>query len=145
MAATKTQTYANHGRFDPAFHFFIVPLLGLNLVFAIIHAWRHRTPFNIWFVVLSIALIAIALLLRSYPLQAQNRIIRLEERLRIKALCSEPLRSRIDQLTPDQLIGLRFAADEEVPELARRALDEHLTKKQIKQAINNWRPDHWRI
>jgi len=145
MSAIKPQSLANHGRFEPAFHFFLVPLLGLNLIFCGIHAWRHYSPFNIWLVILAVAFLVMALRIRSYPLQAQNRLIRLEERLRLKALCGEPLRSRIDQLTPDQLVALRFAADEEVPELAKRALDEHLTRKQIKQAINNWRPDHYRI
>jgi hypothetical protein len=145
MPATKAQTYANHARFDPAFHFFILPLLLLNIIFSIIHAYRHPTYFNIWFVVLSIGLFVTAGLVRSYPLKAQDRIIFLEERLRLKAVTTEPLRSRIDELTPQQLIGLRFAADEEAPELVKRALDEHLTRKQIKQAINNWRPDHWRI
>jgi len=145
MPATKAQTFGNHGRFDPAYHFFIVPLLGLNIIFSIVHAWHHPTSFNIWFVILSIGLLGVAGLLRTYPLKAQDRIIRLEERLRLKAICTEPLRSRVDELTPEQLIGLRFAADEEVPELVKRALDEHLTRKQIKQAINNWRPDHWRI
>ena len=118
MPATKAQTYANHARFDPAFHFFILPLLLLNIIFSIIHAYRHPTYFNIWFVVLSIGLFVTAGLVRSYPLKAQDRIIFLED---------------------------RFAADEEAPELVKRALDEHLTRKQIKQAINNWRPDHWRI
>ena len=75
----------------------------------------------------------------------QYRFIRLEERLRLTQLLSEPLRSRIPELTEDQLVGLRFASDAEVPKLVERALSEKLTRGDIKQAIQSWRPDHWRV
>jgi hypothetical protein len=142
---TKPQNYKNHARFDPLFHFFLVPALMINLVFCFIHASRHQTPTAIWMAVMSIVLFALAFLVRIYPLKAQDRTIRLEERMRLTALCDASFRPRIYQLTPRQLIGLRFASDEELPELAARALDENLSEKQIKQAIQDWRADYCRI
>jgi hypothetical protein len=82
---------------------------------------------------------------RLYPLKIQDRIIRLEERLRLDALLSDDLRKRIPELTEDQLIGLRFAPDEEIPELVQLTLEKNLDRKQIKERIQNWRPDHYRI
>jgi hypothetical protein len=145
MAEKMPQTYKNHARFDPLFHFFLVPALFLNLVFCFAHASKHQTPMNIWAAVMSIILFALAFLVRTYPLRAQDRVIRLEERMRLAALCQEPLRSQVYKLTPRQLIGLRFASDAELPDLARRALEENLDEKQIKKAIQEWRPDYCRI
>jgi hypothetical protein len=145
MANAKEQNFKNHARFHPLFHFFVLPLLLLNFVVCIIHAWRHQTPFNIWMVVMAIVLFCIAGLARMFALMAQDRVIRLEERMRLEKLCGEPMRSRIPQLTTRQLIGLRFASDNEVCALAARALDEGLSEKQIKQAIVNWRADYCRV
>jgi hypothetical protein len=75
----------------------------------------------------------------------QDRVIRLEEQLRLVSLLPEPLRSRVPELTPGQLVGLRFASDAELPGLAERALSEKLSKEDIKKAIQNWRPDYLRV
>jgi hypothetical protein len=83
--------------------------------------------------------------LRLYPLKVQDRVIRLEERLRLQALAPAEWHSQIYRLTEDQLIGLRFAADDEVVELAKQALEHNWTRKQIKERIMNWRADNWRI
>ena len=94
-----------------------------------------------------VALAALVLLfrLRTYPLKVQDRVIRLEERLRLQALAPAEWHSQIYRLTEDQLIALRFAADDEVVELAKQALEHNLNRKQIKERIKSWRADTWRV
>jgi hypothetical protein len=145
MPETKPQSFKNHARFDPSFHFFLVPALILNIALCITHAWHHPHRFNIWIAMMSIVLLLMAFLLRTYPLKAQDRVIRLEERLRLERLCDASLRSRIPELNMRQWIALRFASDAELPALAQRAMDEGLSEKQIKAAIQNWRGDYCRI
>ena len=81
---------------------------------------------------------------RLSTLRVQDRVIRLEERLRLTVLLPEPLRSRIPELTEGQLIALRFASDDELPKLVERALSEKLSREDIKKSIQTWRPDYWR-
>jgi hypothetical protein len=145
MPERKPQTYANHTRRDPAFHFFIIPVLLITLIASIVHLVRHPHLGSAWHVVLAITLLLIAFKARAYAVKAQDRLIRLEERLRMATLLLEPLRSRIGELTEQQLIGLRFASDAELPGLVERTLNKKLTRKQIKQAIQNWRPDYFRV
>jgi hypothetical protein len=153
MAETKPpQNFANHAKLDPLFHFFLLPIFGLGVLLALIHFFAHlstsdfRDDFHaVLIILLALALLVAVLKIRLYSLKVQDRVIRLEEHLRLSQLLSEPLRSRIPELTEDQLIGLRFASDAEVPGLAERALNEKLSRKEIKQAIRSWRPDHWRV
>ncbi len=143
-----TQSYSNHARFDPSFHFFVLPVLLLNLIFSVyvtIHRFpEHRALFH-WWIVMSIALIILAGRVRGYALKAQDRVIRLEERQRLATLLPPPELASSHALTEAQLIALRFASDAELPALVRRTLAENLTPKQIKQSITNWRPDHFRV
>jgi len=96
-------------------------------------------------VVLSLAALVAVFRFRQYPLKVQDRVIRLEERLRLQALAPAEWHTQIYRLTEDQLIALRFAADDEVVELAKQALEHNLNRKQIKERIKSWRPDTWRV
>jgi hypothetical protein len=142
------QSFKNHARFDPPFHFFILPVLLLNLIFAIyatIHNWPRHIPMHLWWIVMAILLFVMAGIFRGYALKNQDRLIRLEEQLRLADLLPEDQLGLIEALTVDQFIGLRFASDAEVASLAQRAVTEHLDRKQIKQLITTWRPDNQRI
>jgi hypothetical protein len=152
MAEKKPQTFANHSRLDPPFHFFVLPVFLLGLVLTLVHFFYHlrESDFHENFHAFLLILLALALLIllfkvRLYSLKVQDRVIRLEERLRLTQLLNEPLRSRISELTEDQLCGLRFASDAEVAKLAERALNEKLSRKDIKKAIQDWRADYWRV
>ena len=145
MSEPNLQTYANHGRLDPWYHFFLAPIALIILIASIVHVAMHFHPWGLLHVVLAFAFLVLVTKLRSYPLKVQDRVIRLEERMRLERLCGEQMRSRITQLTTRQIVGLRFASDAEVCALATRALDENLTEKQIKQAIANWRADYCRV
>jgi hypothetical protein len=164
----KTQTRANHARFDPPFHFFVIPVLTLYFLWTLYRAGylavvvlKHRADFPgdaflhqavlryllpaFAQLFIPLALLVFALKARIYALRVQDRVIRLEERLRLANLLPESHRARLSELTERQLIALRFASDAELPALASRAMDEHLESKQIKDDITSWRPDYWRV
>ena len=146
MSKSVPQNLKNHGRTDPAFHFVLFFILVANLIVAIVHLAHHLHNFNAWWlVVLSVAFVILSFKTRLYALKVQDRVIRLEERLRLQALAPAEWHTQIYRLTEDQLIGLRFAADDEVVELAKQALEHNLTRKQIKERIKSWRPDNWRV
>ena len=145
MTDTKPQSYANHARLDPGFHFVLLPLVLVALILSIISLVRHPGLHSTLWLLLAIGLFLTAGKARSYALKAQDRVIRLEERLRLSMLLPEATRPRIVELTEPQLIALRFASDAEVPALAMRALNEGLTKKQIKTAVQSWRADTFRV
>jgi hypothetical protein len=152
MAETKPQNLANHAKLDPLFHFFLLPVFGLGVILSLIHFFAHITTSDfrddfhaVLIILLAVALLVAVLKIRLYSLKVQDRVIRLEERLRLTQLLPDPLRSRIPELTEGQLVALRFASDAEVPKLAERALNEKLSSKDIKKSIQNWRPDYFRV
>jgi hypothetical protein len=145
MAEKMPQSFANHTRFDPPFHFFVLPVFAITVIIAIVHLVRHPSLHAAWLVVFSVAATTAVLKIRTYALKVQDRIIRLEERLRLAILVDKPLRARITELTESQLVGLRFASDAELPALTARALSENLSRADIKKAITQWRPDYWRV
>jgi hypothetical protein len=98
-----------------------------------------------WFVILAIAGAVAVFKIRTYALKAQDRVIRLEERMRLAQLVPAPLRGRVGELTEPQLIALRFACDAEIPALVEKTLAGNMRQRDIKQAIVTWRPDYFRI
>jgi hypothetical protein len=145
MSKSKLQNLKNHGRLDPPYHFVLFFVLVANLVVSIVHLVHHPHFYAAWLVVLSLAAFIFLFRLRTYPLRVQDRVIRLEERLRLQALAPAEWHSQIYRLSEDQLIGLRFAADDEVVELAKQALEHNLNRKQIKERIRDWRADNLRV
>ena len=145
MSESTPQNFKNHARFDPPYHMVLFTVLLINLVVVLTLLIRNFNANTSWLTVLSIAVFILYLKVRLYPLKVQDRVIRLEERLRLQALAPAEWHSQIYRLTEDQLIGLRFAADDEVVELAKQALEHNWTRKQIKERIMNWRADNWRI
>ena len=145
MSNSKPQNLKNHARFDPPFHFGLIWVFVANLVISIVYVVKHPCFYSAWFVVLSVAAILALLKMRLYPLKVQDRVIRLEERMRLQALAPAEWHTQIYRLSEDQLIGLRFASDDEVVELAKQALEHNLTRKQIKERIKDWRGDYWRV
>jgi Family of unknown function (DUF6526) len=142
------QTLKNHTRFHPPFHFVILPLLLLNLIFSIyatIHHWPLHAHLHLWWIVMSIVFFLMAGLGRGYAIKVQDRVIRLEERLRIAALLPAADRAYIDELSIKQLIALRFASDAELPALVHKTLTQNLEPKAIKESITTWRPDYHRV
>ena len=140
-----SQNFSNHTRFDPMFHFFSLPVAFVSVIVAVVHAYHVPTLMSAWFIVIAVAALVAVLKVRFYALSVQDRVIRLEERLRLSSVLQEPMRSRIGELSDSQLIGLRFASDAELPALFQRALTENLSRADIKKSVTNWRADSARV
>jgi hypothetical protein len=140
------QTYENHTRWHAPFHFFVAPVLLTNVVVALVQLVRDPGLDRGWWLVVSVALVGLAALVRMNPLKAQDRIIRLEESLRYYQLLPEELARRAAALTTGQTVALRFAPDEELEGLVREVLEGRLRKPdEIKRAIKGWRADTLRV
>jgi Family of unknown function (DUF6526) len=140
------QDFANHVRFVPAFHLVALPILLLNLgwsIYELVHTWFSFGA--VVGVLLAIALLLVALYARMFALTVQDRVIRLEMRLRMEKILPADLKPRVPEFTVDQLVALRFASDAELPELSRRVLEEKVKdRKSIKQMIKTWKADYLR-
>src|SRR5882762_7794968 len=141
MPEQQQQDYASHARTDPFFHRFLVPISTLTIIVAVVNAVRHPGFNSAWLMLVSIAAGVALFKMRLYSLKVQDRLIRLEERLRLQQVLSEPLRSCVPDLTVGQLVALRFASDAELPALVGRALSEKLSKDDLKKAVTSWQPD----
>jgi uncharacterized coiled-coil protein SlyX len=136
------QSFKSHTQWDPLFHFVLSPVLLINVLLAMKHAWAYPAYTTVVAVVMAIALFLLAFKMRMYSLKVQDRLIRLEERLRLQEKLPA---AEIAKLTEKQFVALRFAADEEVAALAQKAIAGNWDQKQIKAAIKTWRPDHFRV
>ena len=145
MAQATPQTFENHTRLVPAYHMGAFPLLVINLLWSGYRAVRNFSPDAVVALLLAIALLLIFFHARIFALTVQDRVIRLEMRLRMEKLLPADLRPRIPDFTVSQLVALRFASDEELPELSRKVLTENITsRKTIKRMIKKWNPDYLR-
>ena len=146
----KPQTLENHARLDPLFHLFLIPVALLMLIASVYDLFRNFGPGgHLWMTVAHVVAVVWATIalfkIRLYALKVQDRVIRLEERLRMEKLLTEPLKSRAYELSEPQIIALRFASDGEFPALVEKTLSGNLDQKAIKQAVQNWRADYWRV
>ena len=140
------QTFANHGRFVPPYHFFVIPVLVINFGWSI-YRWKVAgfSVDGFISIVVALALLLGFLTVRLMALSVQDRVIRVEERLRYDRVLPADLKPRVAEVTVNQFVSLRFASDAELPTLARKVLDEKLdNRKAIKQLIKNWKPDYLR-
>jgi Family of unknown function (DUF6526) len=142
------QNLKNHTRWYPLFHFVVLPLLLLNFIFSIyitVNEWPRYEHTHLWWIVMAVVFFIMAGIAREAAIKVQDRVIRLEERLRLATLLPAADRAHIDELTVKQLIALRFASDAEVPALVHKTLTQNLEPKAIKESITNWRPDYYRV
>lgn len=146
MSTEPTQSFANHARMVPGFHYVTGVLTSFFLGWSIWHAMTARTFEAHAQMIGAFALLGNYWYTRSFPLKAQDRVIRLEEQLRLTRLLPENLRGRVDELSARQLIALRFASDGELAEIVGWVLAENVSDpKLIKQRIRHWRPDFHRV
>ncbi|MDH3456350.1 MAG: DUF6526 family protein [Gemmatimonadota bacterium] len=146
MPRQETQSYTAHRRYVPLYHFVLPILLLLNLGYAVSRLIKEFGFASIVYVLTALALLIIFWYLRTFATGVQDRVIRVEERLRFERLLPDALKPRISEFTVGQMVGLRFASDAELPELAKRVLDEHIKDKEaIKKLIIDWRADEHRI
>jgi Family of unknown function (DUF6526) len=142
VAQEKVQNFENHTRLVPPYHMFVIPIFMINFIWRLVQLKDGVTFASIMNVLLGVAFVILVLYARLFTLTVQDRVIRLEMRMRLERLLPVDLRSRIPEFTVAQLISLRFAGDEELAALARQVLDEKLNdRKSIKRRIKNWQAD----
>jgi hypothetical protein len=139
------QTFANHRRFEPLQHFILTPILLITWITTLWHLYKYPSLHSFWVMILGLALLLLALQIRGYALKVQDRLIRLEETLRMGRLLPEDLEGRIPELSVKQMVGLRFASDGELSDRVREALDQNLDGEAIKKRIQTWKPDTFRV
>ena len=144
--AQGAQNYKNHTRFFPPFHFFVMPVLLINVIIEGRQLWADPNRSAGFAFVLALALVMLALSARAMALKAQDRVIRLEMHARMRGLLPADLVARIGDLEPAHLVALRFAGDRELPDLVRAVLAGTLTtQKAIKLQIKDWQGDSLRV
>jgi hypothetical protein len=144
--ADRPQSFENHARFVVGYHVVTFGILVVNLLWRIYAAATAFSAENAFQLLLAIGLLPLCLYARVFPLAAQDRVIRLEMQLRLRRVLPADLQPAIDRLDVGQLVALRFASDEELPDLIRRVLADGIhDRKAIKQMVKDWQPDHLRV
>lgn len=145
MSQTESQSFTNHARTVPGFHYGVLGAFALNLAWSLVRLHRAPGVDGLMGVIVAVALLGLAFYVRMFPLRVQDRVIRLEMSLRLASVLPPDLRARTSSLRPGQLVALRFASDAELPGLVRQVLDENLTdRREIKKRIREWQADHLR-
>ena len=144
--AAPSQDFKNHQKFVPAFHYVALPLLLLNLIYSGYVTVTSFSLDSVMSLLLAVALMLVAFFARTFAIGAQDRVIRLEERLRLHELLPPDQKHNVDELTTGQLIALRFASDGEVAALVATVRAEGIEdRNEIKKRVTNWRADHQRV
>src|SRR5512135_185638 len=144
MPSVKPQTFETHARYVPLFHFVLSTMLTVYFVWTVWQLIKAPSAQRGIDLMMALAFGIVFLYMRRFPNRVQDRVIRLEETLRLQRLAPD-LARRSGEFSPGQLVALRFASDEEFPALARRVLDEKIEDKtQIKKLVRVWRPDYLR-
>jgi hypothetical protein len=143
--AQATQNYNNHFRFFPPYHFFVAPVLLINVIVTGYFVYKAPSAFGVWELIVALALMTLAFVARVMALSVQDRVIRLEMRLRMREVLPADLQARIREITREQCVALRFASDAELPALVRKVLAGELkTIKEIKKQVGQWQEDYLR-
>ena len=145
MSEKKPQNYENHAKFIPVFHYIALPLLLVNFFGALFRVTQEISFYSLNDVGLAIALIVVAVFTRLFALKAQDRVIRLEEQIRMQTFVPDAVKVHVGRLTMGQIVALRFASDEELADLTQEALDQNTSPNALKQAVKNWPPDYDRV
>ena len=146
MASSASQNFENHAKFVPMYHMVAFPMIASFVLYSLYMLITAFSLASVMFLLFAMGVIIAVLFARLFPLAAQDRIIRLEERLRLHDLLPQEQHDTIGQLTTEQLIGLRFASDDEVADLITAVVSEGIKDRtEIKKRVKNWRPDHQRV
>jgi hypothetical protein len=146
MAKNTVQTFENHTRYVPLYHFVLFGILMINLVWSVVRIIRHPSVDAVVALLIAFSLLILFFYARQFALTMQDRLIRLEMRLRLVKVLPADLAQRIGELTVSQLIGLRFASNEELPELVRKVLAEGISDRTaIKRMVRIWQGDYLRV
>jgi hypothetical protein len=146
MADRKPQSFENHTRLVPLYHMVAFGILVINLLYRLYRVFTDLSVETLVTGLVAVALILLFFYARIFALTAQDRVIRLEMLLRFERLLPPELRARAKDFTVDQLVALRFASDEELPELARKVLTDNIRERRaIKKMVRNWQADYLRV
>lgn len=146
MSDSADQNFSNHTKLVPLYHFIGAPVVIALFIWNVRHVIKAPTVESGLSMLSAVAVLILFALVRQFPLKAQDRLIRLEEQLRLMRVLPADLQARINEFTVPQLVAMRFASDAELPDLARKVLNEKITsRKEIKQQIKHWRPDTFRV